>query len=331
MKIRLISDLHIDINEKYPLDLHADDAGDVFTVVAGDVSGCPKLTVEWVKKNLRQGAFICGNHDVYDSSMPIEDVKALYHREFPLNSSTTFFDSEVGVISKEIGENVLLVADVMYTDYKLPVEWANPHGDQRRNMALADPAMNRHGGLNDFNYGRCRRVLDDANSSRKTREGTWRLVPQYYLEHHERAFHEVTEVVESNPSKDIVLVTHMGLSPQCLDCNYERGEIAASYASDKEGWLKSHPNIKCVLSGHVHCRKKFMVGSTLYVMNALGYCSRHLKQLSRETGELECWTPDCFLDTETWEVKWKYKDNPAWDAQKSKDDEVLKRLGQFIF
>ena len=39
MKIRLISDLHIDINDKYPLDLHQDGANDVFTLIAGDVSG----------------------------------------------------------------------------------------------------------------------------------------------------------------------------------------------------------------------------------------------------------------------------------------------------
>ena len=331
MKIRLISDLHIDINEKYPLDLHIDEANDVFTLVAGDVSGYPKLTIEWIRKNLYQGAFICGNHDAYDSSMPIEDIKALYHKEFPVNANITFFDNDVGVISKEIDENVLLVADVMYIDYKLPIKWTNPRGDQRRNMMLADPAMNRNGGMNDFNYGRCNKVFEGINDYKKKKEGTWRLVPQYYLEHHEKAFSEVTKIVESNPNKHIILMTHMGLSPQCLDSNYESGEMSASYASDKEDWIKSHPNIKCIFSGHVHCRKKFMVGSTLYVMNALGYCNRHLKQFSKETNQYECWTPDCFLDTKTWEVEWKPKDNPVWIAQKNKDDEAFKKFAPFFF
>lgn len=75
MKIRLISDLHIDINSNYPLDLHRDGANDVYTLIAGDICGSPAMAVEWVKKNVHQGALISGNHDVYDTTMPIEEVK----------------------------------------------------------------------------------------------------------------------------------------------------------------------------------------------------------------------------------------------------------------
>lgn len=331
MKIRLISDLHIDINSNYPLDLHQNGANDVFTLVAGDVSGYPNMTIEWLKKNLHQGAFICGNHDAYDSSMPIEDIKSLYHKEFPENANITFFDYEAGVMSKEIADGVLLIADVMYTDYKLPIEWTNSTGNQQRNMLLADPYMNRNGGMNDFNYGRCNKVYEGINDYRKMKEGTWRLVPKYYLDHHEKAFAEVTKIVESNNDKQIILMTHMGLSPKCLDDNYDNGEVSASYVSDKEDWIKSHPNIKCIFSGHVHCRKKFMVGNTLYVMNALGYCHRHLKQFSKETNQWENWTPECFIDTDSWTVEWNRIENKEWEETKKKEDEKFKQLAPFFF
>ena len=153
MKIRILSDLHIDINHKYNLAL--DD--DVFTLIAGDISGNPEEAIEWVKANVKNGAFISGNHDVYDTPMTIERVKEKYHNAFPASSNVTYFDDDVDVVSKEIAPGILLVADVLYTDYMLCL---NPRVDkehiQERNMQCADPyARFRNGGMNDFRYGKC--------------------------------------------------------------------------------------------------------------------------------------------------------------------------------
>lgn len=331
MKIRLISDLHIDINSNYPLDLHQDGANDVFTLVAGDVSGHPHMTIDWLKKNVHQGAFICGNHDAYDSNIAIEDVKEMYHKAFPENGNIVFFDNDIGVISKDIDDGILLVADVMYTDYKLPIEWRNLDGDVKRNMLLADPYFTRSGGMNDFHYGRCKIKFAEEHWSKLMREGTYRLVPQYYLEHHAKAFGAITKIIEANKDKQIILMTHHDLSPQCLDDNYsDNPDTNASYVSNKEDWIKSHPNIKCIFSGHVHCRKSFKVGETLYVMNALGYCHRHLKQYDKSLGKYVSWTPDCFLDTATWEVEWKHKPNDGWEKQAEKDYDAALKLAPFF-
>ena len=332
MKIQLISDLHIDINEKYPLDLHKNGSNDIFTLIAGDVSGFPKMTIDWLKKNIHQGAFICGNHDAYDSTIPIEDIKNLYHKKFPLNSNITFFDEEVDVLSKEIADGILLVADVLYTDYRLPIPYRNVNGNETQNMFLADPRMNRHGGMNDFNYGRCKTKIIGVNDNKKMDEGTYRLVPQYYLEHHKRAFKKITDIVEQNKDKKIILMAHHGLSPQCLDENYHEDNVVdASYVSDKEDWIKAHPNIKCIFSGHIHCRKSFKVGETLYVMNALGYCERHLKQFNSALNEIAMWTPDCFLDTDTWTVEWKKNENDEWNKQAEEDYNRFMKLAPFFF
>ena len=335
MKIRLISDLHIDINAKYPLDLHENGANDAFTLVAGDISGCPRLASEWLKKNIHYGAFVSGNHDVYSTPAPIENIKDFFHKEFPLNGNITYFDNDIGVISKEIANNVLLVADVMYTDYALPIEWYNAKGNVERNMQLADPYMNRHGGMNDFNYGHCKKNYprwNDLHPSNTIRDDVWRLCPPWYKEHHDKAFKAITDVIESNIDKQILLMTHHALSPQCLDKNYDsdNGMMNASYASDKEEWIKAHPNLRCIVSGHIHCRKQFKVGNCLYVMNALGYCDRHLAQYDDKAKEWKSWTPNCFIDTDLWTVVWEDYENEAWKEQKKYDDDKFMRLAPFF-
>ena len=126
-------------------------------------------------------------------------------------------------------------------------------------------------------------------------------------------------------------MAHHGLSPKCLDKNYNADDgIDASYTSDKEDWIVAHPNIKCVVSGHIHCRKSFNVGKCLYVMNALGYCDRHLSQYNDETKQWEMWTPNCIIDTDSWTVSWDHVDNEAWKEQKKKDDEKFKMLAPFL-
>ena len=328
MKIRLVSDLHLDINAEYSLDFKAEGLDDMFTIVAGDICGDPHKAAQWVKHNINRGAFVSGNHDVYDTEMPIEDVKAFFASEFPADSNVTYFDNEVGVVSKEIGDNILLVADVMYTDYKMVAGYSNPSGDVKRNMELADPWRSGRGGMNDFNYGTCKKTWPGVNDKRSLRES--RLVPEYYLEHHEKAFKAFTDAVERNSSKDIVIATHHCLSPKCIDIEHEDCSFVASYVSDKEEWVKSHPNIKCICSGHIHARKTFKVGNAVYAMNPLGYCTEHFKQWSPEFKEYVMWTPDCIIDTSTWTVEFKPHEMSGWESKYEMHLEKFKKMYPFF-
>lgn len=330
MKIRLVSDLHLDINAKYSLDFNDECLEDMFTIVAGDICGSPLKSAQWLKRNIKHGAFVSGNHDVYDTDMVIEEIKDFFAKEFPLSAGITYLDNEAGVISKDIGENVLLVADVMYTDYKLKCPHRNPDGDVQRNLCIADPWRSGfRGGMNDFNYGRCKKTWQGLNDCLATRPG--HLVPEYYLEHHEAAFEAVTRIVESNPKKDILLATHHCLSPRCISDMYDHEDLNASYVSDKEKWILSHPNIRCICSGHIHTRKSFNVGSTLYVMNALGYCNEHYKEWSESSKTMVPWTPDCIIDTNDWTVEFKPHELDGWEKIYKEANEKLKRLVPFLF
>ena len=51
MKIRVLSDLHIDMNSRYPLELVDND---IFTIVAGDISGLASVSSEWIDKNIKK-------------------------------------------------------------------------------------------------------------------------------------------------------------------------------------------------------------------------------------------------------------------------------------
>lgn len=296
MKIRAVSDLHIDINRRAPLRL----SDDVFTVVAGDICGSPEGTAKWAESNIKHGAFISGNHDVYDASMPIESIKSMLSLKFPESGEVTYLDNDIGCISKEIGENVLLIGDVMYTDYSFKCGRSLYSNDPvNDNMYMADPVRNfSRGGMNDFNYGLCMKHFPGKNDRVCGADGSHRLVPEYYLEHFISAFEAVNELVEKNPSKDIILVTHHCLSKKCISSDYVSDRLNASYVTDKDEWILAHPNIKAIVSGHVHHKAEFKVGDTLYVMNPLGYyCwERHDK-----TFELD----DCLIDTSTWTAEWK--------------------------
>ena len=58
MQVRVISDIHEDINEKHSLTYN----DDTFTIIAGDINGDPIKGVQWIKNNIKHGLFIHGNH-----------------------------------------------------------------------------------------------------------------------------------------------------------------------------------------------------------------------------------------------------------------------------
>ena len=326
MKIRIISDIHRSINENYPLSLK--DNCD-YTLIAGDLGPDFKKNAKWLRRNVKRGAFVSGNHDAYDKEITIEDAKAFYHREFPLDSDVAYLDISVGAVSKELSEKVLLVGDVLYTDYALPISGLDEGlpEDQvvRNNVFRAKPKMSGTY-MNDFNYF----TTDGSYASDWERERfsdggkRFYIQPEHYLEHFRKAFARITEIVESNPDKDVILMTHHCLSPKCISERFSKDDLNASYVSDREKWIADHQNIRLVVSGHVHNRNVFHVGGALYVLNPLGYCP-YGENLAGENGEE--WTPNLFVDTETWTVsseKWK---NPRWERQYRSDTALLSMFG----
>ena len=330
MKLRLISDVHIDVNSNYNVNLNKGKTNNVFTLVAGDISGHPDATTEWVKKNMKGGGvFISGNHDVYNQDhIPLETIKETLHERFPVDGKITYLDFDVGTMTKELEDGTLIVGDVLYTDYALPVD-GNDWGDVERNMFFAVPRMSKTG-LNDFFWGRTKDLENGyVPTFSDLPDGVAYLQPKVYLNHFNRAFEKITEIVEKNKDRNIILMTHHCLHKNCISRMYCEDQLNASYVSDKEQWILDHPNIRLILSGHVHIRKHFKVGSTLYVLNPLGYCKDQWEMVDEETNERKTWTPNCFVDTETWELTYEPWSNPKWDKKYEEHAKTLLAMAAF--
>ena len=111
MLIRYFSDLHIDLNRKsdFPID-----DNDIFTIIAGDISGNPFVSTNWINDNIKQGLFVAGNHIVYNSEhLSISSWKDYLSNKFPITGPISFLENNY----KEIN-NIIFIGCTLYTDYK---------------------------------------------------------------------------------------------------------------------------------------------------------------------------------------------------------------------
>ena len=295
MKLQLISDLHLDVNKRSPLTLK-EQTDDVYTLIAGDTSGTPSEAIKWIRANVKRGIVVSGNHICYNNlNRTYQSLRRSFSRAFPITNDITYLDATVGVTSKEIGENILVVGSTFYTDYKLST-YTNESGNQQQNM------YNSHRMMNDFRFGIVsKKKVDDSQLGMQdffNYHGTGYkytyLKPEDYVKWHELSFKAMSEIIENNPDKKIVVITHHCPSPQCIDEQYVHSTINASYVSDYEKFIIEHPQIKLWHCGHVHHRSVFTIGETKIVMNPRGYC-RSLEYDPK-------WTPYYYIDTDTWEI-----------------------------
>lgn len=274
MKLRVLSDLHIDVNQNNPLKLKDNDD---FTLIAGDVSGSPSLSIDWIKKNVKQGIVIAGNHIVYNiEAKTIQALKKEMADAFPKESPITFLDQMTGLMHKEVN-GILFIGTTLYTDYRL--YGSDPEYGMQE-------AFNPMGGLNDFRFGR----TNEGNASRPLR-------PTDYLRWFIESKKEMIRILDKNKDKDVVVITHHCPHKKCLQDDITRYmELDTSYASDMSDLILKYPNIKLWVAGHVHQRGSFKVGQCLVVQNPMGYEHRY---------ETLGFTPDVFVDTKDWHVQRK--------------------------
>lgn len=322
MKIRVFSDIHIDVNQHFPFSLKDKDS---FTLIPGDISGNVKGAATWIKNNVHNGMFIVGNHDPAYNELgwTIKKQKEYLHRRFPEDGPVTFMDEQVGVMSKLIPDtNILVIGSTLYTDYKYASDWtqgAVDDGNRRRrengekeltveevNMACAAR------GLNDFRWGHVEDEFDDRGLKQ-------RLVrPSDYKAWFETTFSKIAELVEGNQNRDIIIMSHHCPTPKCIAERYVNNNMNASYVSDLEPFIFSHPNIKAWCCGHVHSQTIMPMGNNgqLIVCNPRGY---------ERDFESDTWNPNTFIDTDTWTIATEpFEDRKLTAAREKAHSEFMK-------
>lgn len=332
MRIRIISDLHLDVNHGFPFSLRESEGErDDYCLVAGDVSGNPKLTARWLRENVRRGCFVAGNHDpaYNDSGQTIQRQKEYLHGEFPVDSDVTFLDQSVGVVSKLIPDaNVLVVGTTLYTDYQYMDQdsrWSLDLANKGR-RAYNEPEVtveqaNFHQasrGLNDFRWGHVPDEFDDRGLSQR------HVRPDDYQFWFRQSIEAIDQAIQANPDRDVVVMTHHCPSPRFISPQYVHSGMNASYVSDLEGFMLDRPQIRAWVCGHVHHCAVFDVGPThqLMLSNPRGY---EAQLESRD------WNPNTFLDTDSWKVVSELYSNPKLEqARQEAHDRFMKYAPLFI-
>ena len=286
MKFRVISDIHLDINERHTPSFN----DDVFTLVCGDTSGYPEKTIEWLKDNIKHGIGISGNHLPYnDSFAPIQTFRDMLHKSFPENSNFTYFDAECGVVSKEVN-GILFVGSCFYSDMRITSD-VNLKGDIERNKSISLKHMN------DYRYG-IKEIKDGVAR---------RVTPADYIEWNTHALEMFEKVISENETlnnpKPVVVMTHYPMVRDILEHSfYVDKDNFPSYGNDMISWFEKHPSIKCHCCGHCHDMEKnyryFKIprkcGDLLIVNNSFGYY-HNWHDLT--------FNPNRFVDTDIWEVE----------------------------
>lgn len=86
-----------------------------------------------------------------------------------------------------------------------------------------------------------------------------------------KSFGCLTEVVEANPDKQIVVLTHH--APSERSHNYERygNSMKFAYCNNFDAFIEDHPNIKLWVHGHDHEFHDYVIGETRVFANPFGY------------------------------------------------------------
>lgn len=250
MKLRIISDLHIDINKDYPLSY--DD--DVFTVICGDISGYAEDTIEWVKGNIRKGVFVEGNHIAYSGRYTVQESHLQLESCFPLGEDVSYLNNSHKVIG-----DVVFVGGTLWTNFRLGYPLTISHTPEQMDEAICYASRNMMLsmlGMNDYRANRMPgRLLEPMDTAR------WHLETRKYI----------SGICDRYPDKKIVVVTHHAPSAKSLDSRYVDNALNPCYASDMDGFIINNPNIALWCHGHIHQPKDYMIDNTRILCNPRGY------------------------------------------------------------
>jgi len=323
MKFRVLSDLHVDYNDRYPFEI-PENGRNVFTVLCGDTSGGPETTIEWIKANVRRGVFVSGNHLPYCNHYELpaaqrrtmDELRKILADKFPADGEVSYLDAETGAVKKVV-DGIMFLGSCCYTDMGISDKYWNPEGRRELNRACSEYNMN------DYKYGYTRKEWPAGYDNEPS---LIRMTPKDYeiwFANAIKAFEKELSKNEASPNPlPVVLITHHPLIADFFGHNgYVEDSIWsirefnwASYASDWKAWLKSHASVKCYCCGHIHAVEKeyrhFSLecgeGRKLIVVNnARGYV---------KYGHDFNFNMNLFVDTDSWEIV----EEPFSDEEKAK-------------
>lgn len=250
MKLRIMSDLHLDVNAGYPFRTKA---SEIFTIICGDISAYYNKTSKWLNRYVKNGVFVAGNHIVYtESGHSLQYFLQRYEEDYPLSAPLSFLNDTYKII-----EDVVFVGGTLWTDYRL-------YGSETQDLHQWWATQY----LNDFRFGKFNPAHDLMCENIKS---LLKLRPEHCVLMFQKTLATIDTVCKQFPDKKIVVVTHHAPSQQSIPEQYKNDAISPAYASNLENFILDHPNIKLWCHGHIHTACDYQIGNCRIVCNPRGY------------------------------------------------------------
>lgn len=249
MKIGVIADIHVDVNDTEDekivdllIEVIEEKSLD-FLIIAGDISNDYQVTLKSVdqieEKTQSKCLFVPGNHDLWNINYPEMDTLAIYDQylehESCLSNRPYILNEEYAVIG-DIGWYDYSYAEEKYSNQEYTVGY---HLDRQ---------------WQDKNYVNWQ--LTDHQ-----------VVDQFYI--------KLREQVLSLSDKKLIFVTHMVTHKDfTVPLPDEMWEFFNAYLGSDRYKDLFQQNVKYVLFGHVHYRKDLIENGIEYICRCLNYRSQ---------------------------------------------------------
>lgn len=234
MKIRILSDLHLEFDDWAPPAAQAD-----VVVLAGDIHTATK-GLAWAREEFPHTpvVYVPGNHEYYGNQR--QDLSAAL-RSTAERLDIALLDGEEKVIS-----GVRFLGATLWTDFRL-------YGSEPRQIerAMADAKY----GMTDFRVIRCRQ------------SGIFR--PEQSRDLHLAQTRWLAGELAKPFTGPTVIVTHHLPHPQSIHPRYAGNSLNPAFASDLSHLLK--PPVNLWIHGHTHESCDYSVNGTRVVCNPRGY------------------------------------------------------------
>lgn len=242
MKLRILSDIHCDINGFRDTTF---DFGEDFVICCGDISGDRFSTEFWINKNIKQGIVVGGNHlgyqEVSENKQDSFNLSIKYLQN-KFKDKIYFLENQSITI-----DNVIFIGCILFTDFEL-------YNQKSECELIASKS------LNDFIYVK---LLKSGKLVRIQTTDQIRM--------HNKSKKYIETICKENPDKKIVVITHHAPSLKSIPEQYKDDYLSASFASNLEELIAKYDNLKLWCHGHIHNNVDYNLYGTRIVANPLGY------------------------------------------------------------
>lgn len=257
MKIALVSDVHLEFGDWYPVNPEQADvlllSGDI--MVASDLYGTLRTErftdfLTNCKKEYKDVIYIMGNHEHYHGDFA-ESHKLL--REACDDNSIDFLDKET-----------VTIGDVTFVGGTL---WTDMNKEDPITLYQIKSYMNDYHTVRNSNKSVSFKDEDGKFHSRPAK-----FAPEDSVEDHKLFLEVIRKAIVDNPTGKFVVVGHHAPSKQSTKPQYKDDTLVnGAYSSDLTEFILDHPQIKVWTHGHTHHVFDYMIGSTRIACNPRGY------------------------------------------------------------